>query len=244
MKKILYITFFLSPTFLLAQNNFQGKVIYKIGLENVDYSFLEKDSTRSEKTEKMAISILKNLKDAQAILKFTATESIYEPIKKMENDKGRGVDLTSILAGKGKVYVNNISKEVLYQKDFMGELFLVEYQPLQWQLTQEVKQIGNYACYKATTTKTIKSTKGVFEREIVAWYTPQIPVNFGPREYNGLPGLIIELAQEKLKFLAIKIELNPTEKIEIKKPTKGKKVTQQEFEEIGLNAMSGFRKGL
>jgi GLPGLI family protein len=26
-----------------------------------------------------------------------------------------------------------------------------------------------------------------------AWYTPQIPVSNGPRNYHGLPGLIMEV---------------------------------------------------
>ena len=30
--------------------------------------------------------------------------------------------------------------------------------------------------------------------EIVAWYTPMIPVNHGPSEYWGLPGLILEVS--------------------------------------------------
>ncbi len=237
---MLLITFLMMLYTVTSQQNFQVKVIYKITMEDLDYSFIEKDSTKSMEMKNMAISILKNIKDAEAVLNFTATESLYEPIKKMKKEGIGGVNLTATLSGKGKFYVNNSLKEYLYQKDFMGDLFLVAHQPIKWRLSQEEKQIGNYTCYKATTIKTIENGRGTFEREITAWYTPQIPVNFGPKEYNGLPGLILELTQVKLTFSAIKIELNTKEEIIIKKLTKGKKVTEEDFKKITKEASSNI----
>ena len=43
---------------------------------------------------------------------------------------------------------------------------------------------------KRLETKTIDVPKTI---DIVAWYTPQIPVSHGPAEFGGLPGLILEL---------------------------------------------------
>ena len=65
-----------------------------------------------------------------------------------------------------------------------------------------------------------------------AWYTPQIPVSNGPEEFWGLPGLILEIQDGKLTIACTEIVMNPTEKVEIKKPKKGKKVTQAKFDEI------------
>ena len=70
------------------------------------------------------------------------------------------------------------------------------------------------------------------EIEIVAWYTPQIPVSQGPGEYFGLPGLILEIQADRTSILCSKIILNPKEAIEITKPSKGQKVTQQEYQKI------------
>ena len=39
------------------------------------------------------------------------------------------------------------------------------------------------------------------EVEVVAWYTPQIPVNQGPGEYWGLPGLILEINEGRTTIL-------------------------------------------
>ncbi|MDY8136544.1 GLPGLI family protein [Aquimarina sp. 2201CG5-10] len=70
------------------------------------------------------------------------------------------------------------------------------------------------------------------EIEIVAWYTPEIPVNQGPGEFWGLPGLILEIQQGRTSLLCNKIVLNTKEKEEIKKPSKGKEVSQAKFDEI------------
>lgn len=67
---------------------------------------------------------------------------------------------------------------------------------------------------------------------VTAWYTPQIPVNQGPGEYWGLPGLILEVNANRTTILCSKIVLNPGEKEEIKIPTKGKEVTKQEYNDI------------
>lgn len=70
------------------------------------------------------------------------------------------------------------------------------------------------------------------EITITAWYTPQIPVNQGPGEYWGLPGLILEVNANRTTILCSKIILNPGEKEDIKMPSKGKEVTKQEYNEI------------
>jgi GLPGLI family protein len=67
---------------------------------------------------------------------------------------------------------------------------------------------------------------------ITAWYTPEIPVNQGPDKYWGLPGLILEINDGKTVVLCSKIVLNPKEKAIIKPSTKGKIVSQKEFDDI------------
>ena len=91
--------------------------------------------------------------------------------------------------------------------------------------SKESKKIGNYDCRKATTT-----FRG---RNYIAWYTVDIPTQFGPWKFNGLPGLILEVYDEtnryhwtaqKIKTLKEKIELPKYEsyytKIDLKKYVK------------------------
>lgn len=77
--------------------------------------------------------------------------------------------------------------------------------------------------------KTIDIPKTI---DIVAWYAPQIPVSHGPAEYGGLPGLILELTTNQTVLLCSKIVMNPEKKDEILMPTKGEKVTRNEYDEI------------
>ena len=70
------------------------------------------------------------------------------------------------------------------------------------------------------------------ENVITAWYCPEIPVNQGPENYWGLPGLILEVNDGKTVILCSKLVLNSKEKVEIKPASKGKEVTQKEYDEI------------
>ena len=80
------------------------------------------------------------------------------------------------------------------------------------------------------------------EQTVTAWYTPQIPINQGPGEYWGLPGLILEVSSGRTTILCSKIVMNPGEKDEIKAPSKGKKVTQDEYSEIVKKKMEEMRE--
>ena len=77
--------------------------------------------------------------------------------------------------------------------------------------------------------------------EVVAWYSPMIPVSQGPTEYWGLPGLILELSAGNTTMLCNKIVMNPEEKIEIKRPTKGEVVTKKQYNEIITGKMQEMR---
>ncbi|MBF03269.1 MAG: GLPGLI family protein [Flavobacterium sp.] len=80
------------------------------------------------------------------------------------------------------------------------------------------------------------------EKTITAWYCPEIPINQGPDKYWGLPGLILEVNDGTTVLLCSKIVLNSKEKVEIKAPTKGKEVTQKEYDEIVKKKMEEMRE--
>lgn len=80
------------------------------------------------------------------------------------------------------------------------------------------------------------------EVTITAWYTPQIPVSLGPGEYQGLPGLILEVNADRTTILCSKIILNPQEKNDIKVPSKGKEVSKKEYAEIVKKKMEEMRE--
>ncbi len=82
------------------------------------------------------------------------------------------------------------------------------------------------------TTNFMDDFKMPTERVITAWYSPEIPINQGPKDYWGLPGLILEVNDGKTTILCSKIVLNSKDKVEIKEPKKGKEVSQAEYDDI------------
>ena len=80
------------------------------------------------------------------------------------------------------------------------------------------------------------------EITITAWYSPEIPINQGPENYWGLPGLILEVNDGKTIILCSKIVLNSKEKAEIKESTNGKVISQKEYDETVVKKMEEFRQ--
>ncbi|PKB17171.1 GLPGLI family protein [Flavobacterium sp. 5] len=72
---------------------------------------------------------------------------------------------------------------------------------------------------------------------VTAWYTPEIPVNQGPENYWGLPGLILEINDGRTTILCSKVVLNIKQKVEIKESTKGKVVSQNDYDAIVIKKM-------
>lgn len=110
------------------------------------------------------------------------------------------------------------------------------------------KKEGDSAVVAKDSTK-IEEIKDPFEDieipkeiEVTAWYTMQIPINSGPGEYWGLPGLILEINSGRTTILCTKVVMNPSEKDEIKKPTKGKEVKREEYEAIVKKKMEEMRE--
>jgi len=67
---------------------------------------------------------------------------------------------------------------------------------------------------------------------ITAWYTMEIPISQGPAHYWGLPGMILEIQDDRTVLLCSKIVINPEESEGVEEPSKGKKVNQATYDEI------------
>jgi GLPGLI family protein len=70
-------------------------------------------------------------------------------------------------------------------------------------------------------------------KRVFVWYTPEIPLPYGPSLYNGLPGLVLEVHWGKIVFKTTKIIVNPTQEIKILKPKKGIKINEKEYYKKG-----------
>ena len=77
---------------------------------------------------------------------------------------------------------------------------------------------------------------------VIAWYSPEIPVNQGPENYWGLPGLILEVNDGRTTILCSKIVLNSKDKVEIKPSKKGKVISQKDYDDTVIKKMEEFRE--
>ena len=237
--KTLILLFLFLTTSIYSQSTLTGLVHYESGISqhNIDnYFSKERNLIKSKERIKFMDNLLLNSKKVMSTLQFSLHEALFEVSKKLSiKDRGNIAEKTNFIAagGQKKYYQNTLKKNLEIQNcQTLGDCFIIVSEFKKWQLTQETKKIAGYICYKATSTK-----KNI---QVVAWYTPQVPVSFGPKEYNGLPGLILEVENNFRYIRATKLVLNPKEKVVIKKPIKGKRVSQKEFNKMSKEAFSKF----
>ncbi len=181
-------------------------------------------------------------------LHFTINESVFKEKEKLEtpgNNMFPGAQV-STSGGYGSFYINKKENRFVNQVDLYGKLFLVSdtLQKQEWKLEKETKNIGDYICFKATRSRIGKDLNGKeIEKEVTAWYTPQIPVDFGPMTHGGLPGLILEIQDGDFTYLCNQIVLNPKSGVSISPAKKGEVVSQQEYDEIRLKKSKEMQEG-
>lgn len=124
------------------------------------------------------------------------------------------------------LYQDLAEKQFTEQTEFLGKKFLIRGPiPKQaWKLTGNSKKVLDYPCQEAILQDT--------SQQVVAWFAPTIPWRVGPSRFHGLPGLILELnIGDDRVVRAEALSFEPVE-VDIEEPSKGKKVTPEEFEQI------------
>lgn len=247
MKKITLLVLLLSTT--VFSQDFTGKATYKTH-RKIDLKIDDgKGAPSTDMQKQLQAQLMKQFQKTYT-LNFTKSTATYKQNEELSSPQVQtgGVKIQIMGSGGGTdvLYKNIADKSYVNKREISGKRFLIKdtLERFEWEMTGETKNIGNYTCYKATKTrkknKTVRSmVDGEVEEkkeeviiETVAWYTPQIPISNGPEKYWGLPGLILEIQDGKQTIVCTEIVINPSEKIEIKVPKKGKKVSQKEFEEI------------
>jgi len=240
--KTYLITFVLFCSYTVFSQNIEGKITYIASTKKaLDYRNNNDNGKGDLKIKNDVNEIYKKAKDVEVILSFNELLSEYYVIDKLEVGNEKNLNITHIMAGSEKKYYtsNSFSGYESNTLDcyILGECFLIENTLPKWELLQATKDIGGFLCYRAIL-KNPKTGKPNLE----AWYTPKIPYQYGVMNYFGLPGLILEINKNTFSITAIKIELNPKEKIEIGEPQKVKKITQKEFKAMTRKAIPEFYK--
>lgn len=247
-------------TSLSFAQEFQGKAYYFSKAILNDKIKVEHSGLKEEidpEMEKAFQEALKKASEKNYLLTFNKSECIYEQEQQLEKPKNvtGGMSISvSISSSEGKKYINAKDKTSSVEDEIFGKEFLIV-EPIEkpnWELVDETKKIGDYTCFKAKLLVPVSDNQkkeyeeflkkeeikpSLFKMQepkdkmIIAWYTPEIPASFGPNNYWGLPGLILEINEPELIILCSKVVLN-TKGTTIKVPNKGQKVSQKEFDAI------------
>ena len=253
---ITIIAFLLMVSQNLAQS-FTGVATYK-SHRKIDLK-MDGNSENSKLQEQLQEQLKKQFQREYTLVfdKDISTYKQNEQLAAPAPANNSGITIT-VSGGSDVLYKNIKDKRFANQTEIYGKQFLIKdaLPATNWELVNETKNIGVYTCFKAikkeeVTTQTISSDgkieKETKEKVTTAWYTPQIPINNGPEEFYGLPGLILEINDGELTLVCTKIVLNPEEIIEITEPKKGKEVSQKEFDDImekkNKEMMENFNSG-
>jgi GLPGLI family protein len=106
----------------------------------------------------------------------------------------------------------------------------------QWNITDEIKNVNNYQCQKATT-----FFKG---REYEVWYAIEYPTIFGPWKLNGLPGLIILAQDKKSEVFFEAIEIQKTDENTCQIDNSIKKISKNDFDVLIKNRQKDLEERL
>jgi len=253
MRKILLVSAAILCMNLLYAQQREGKVIYERTIQ-----------LQMQFNDNNAISqVLPKTRTDKFELTFGNNQSLWKPAEEeIENSEfsGNGMQINIVGPGQNDIVFHDFNKaRKVEQREMFDKKFIVEdsIRKLNWKLTGETQTILSHICQKATAQRIGKRMQmsmdnGKMERKeitdtstIVAWFTNDIPVPAGPEVQGQLPGLILALDMNDGRMVYKAIEISPKFDLAIiKEPTKGKKVTPEEFTSERNKMMEEMQKNM
>lgn len=241
---ITLIAFTLSFLNLGAQNSNQiKKIIYNIGTYKIETNEIKSNEVPKDVIEK----ILKNQEKIQFELIIDNESSLFRIIDRLEEKDNMDYKISAIINGGTIIYYKNInSKEKIYQAELQGQKFNIQlpFEQYKWEISQEYKYINGFKCYKATTSfeKADKGRGTLKSYSPIVWFTPEIPLPYGPKGLDGLPGLVLEATIDGFDYIySSKIIFDDNSNNKIENPAKGKTITEDEFQNINAKIYNEIR---
>ncbi|WP_298739842.1 GLPGLI family protein [uncultured Chitinophaga sp.] len=174
-------------------------------------------------------------------LRRTLDDDVQED---MTAERG-GMQVRMMIAGANDItYTDFSAGRTVEQREFGARNYIVadSIKKLNWKLTGETKTILNYPCQQAVAQRIgkrnitsmengeLKNQEVADTMNITAWFTLAVPVPAGPEYQGQLPGLILAIDVNNGRVVYEAVALSPKVDIaDIKAPSKGRKVTAEEF---------------
>lgn len=222
-----------------------AKITYNIKMNVQNDSIFKLENERG----KMVRLIFDEMNSIKMELVYFEGTTVFKEIPKIFISKKQESfqKLASISARLNSVYYTNTeNKTCSIFRTFGGvDYFILTDLELKWKLFNESKIIGGFECQKAETIYTYKDRNDNYKNlKVIAWFTPEIQIPSGPKNYIGLPGLILELIEgdNTLVFQASKIQLNSKSISKIHIPNDVQTITEKEFDLITKRSYKDFFK--
>lgn len=164
------------------------------------------------------------------VLKINKTESLFfHPKLKGSSD---ALKFAKSNTGGDHLIYNNLEEQILLnQFPYWGSEILLQEKlnSTPWIIENSSRTISGFVCFKAV--KTFSQEEGGYSREkqIEAWFTPEIPLKFGPKGYAGLPGLIIELTENNMTFFLKELKYTDDKDLTLERPSEGIEMSKEDF---------------
>ena len=253
MKRIVVLSSALMIAFVCHAQQNEGKVLYERTVQmhiHVEENDAMSRMLPKSRTDKFELTFGNN----KSIWKHADDEDASDEI----SGGGGGMQIRIMTPGQNDiVFCDFTSDKKVEQKEIFDKKYVVtdSIKKLNWKLTGETQTILNHICQKAIAQKIGKRTEvnidnGVMNKKevddttnIIAWFTPDIPVSAGPEYPGELPGLILGLEMNngtvvyKATDISFKADL-----ASIKEPTKGKQLTPDEFKAEREKLMDEMQK--
>lgn len=228
MKNLLHITLLFLVQVLYSQAT-SGSIIYGIkpisfeikeGVDVATRNMLEKSQAAAEKQTFI-------LEFNRSRSKFVMNDASLKDASSEEAKFFNMIGAIRFTADYSYFLDQKENFELFKQND--GTIIKKDFYKINWEITAESKTIDGYLCYKAVYNKEYmgRDNKTKINR-IVAWFAPSLPYGFGPKEYNGTPGLILELQEFDTIYYASSITILKDKELVIEFP-KGKTVSQEDY---------------
>ena len=239
MKKIFTGVLFLGLALASTAQQKEGKVTYERSSQmQISINGAGTEPITHNRTDRFELNFANNQMSWQQL-----PDDIQQNAGTLEGSGG--IVIRNLAGGSDDLVFVDFNKERKVEaREFFDKKFLISdsIRRGHWKLSDETKTILGLPCRKATTERvskrmSVQMENGKMERkevndtsEVIAWFTLSIPVPAGPDLQGQLPGLVLELEMNKGKTVYRAVEIKEkADKGSIKEPTKGKKVTPDEF---------------
>ena len=186
---------------LIGLSAFSQTELERVYLCKYNFAYQRDSSSKEKSRDLMVLDIGKNYSRYYSELRQIGVKQVADDLK--SKSAGNVINLGEVSTStythydkETEIIYNNFLQNRLKIFDAFGRKPSFYYDTVSipdWQIIEDTMSILNQICQKA-----VCSFKG---RNYIAWFASSIPIQLGPWQFNGLPGLILKISDDKNQFM-------------------------------------------